>query len=199
MASFYLEHYLESVESLPADLQRNFSLMRELDLRAQGESKRLDRASQEFFTRLNAMVPEERGKRLQEMEAGFSLIMDLGDQKVALAKQTYETVDGHIRQLDEDLRRFEGEAADEPSRKGGRRDSDSSAKKRGGRSEMEGPGIDMPVDPNEPTYCLCHQVSYGEMICCDNSNCPMEWFHFACVNLTEQPKGKWLCPICRAK
>ncbi len=24
------------------------------------------------------------------------------------------------------------------------------------------------VDPNEPTYCLCHQVSYGEMIGCDN-------------------------------
>lgn len=26
----------------------------------------------------------------------------------------------------------------------------------------------MPVDPNEPTYCLCNQVSYGEMIGCDN-------------------------------
>ena len=29
---------------------------------------------------------------------------------------------------------------------------------------------DMPVDPNEPTYCLCHQVSYGEMIACDNAD-----------------------------
>lgn len=28
--------------------------------------------------------------------------------------------------------------------------------------------LDMPVDPNEPTYCVCHQVSYGEMIGCDN-------------------------------
>ena len=28
--------------------------------------------------------------------------------------------------------------------------------------------LDMPVDPNEPTYCLCHQVSFGEMIGCDN-------------------------------
>jgi hypothetical protein len=28
--------------------------------------------------------------------------------------------------------------------------------------------LDMPVDPNEPTYCSCHQVSYGEMIGCDN-------------------------------
>ena len=28
--------------------------------------------------------------------------------------------------------------------------------------------LDMPVDPNEPTYCICNQVSYGEMIGCDN-------------------------------
>jgi len=26
----------------------------------------------------------------------------------------------------------------------------------------------MPVDPNEPTYCLCKEVSYGQMIGCDN-------------------------------
>lgn len=56
--------------------------------------------------------------------------------------------------------------------------------------------MDMPVDPNEPTYCLCHQVSYGEMVGCDNSDCPIEWFHFACVNLTSKPKGKWYCPRC---
>jgi len=28
--------------------------------------------------------------------------------------------------------------------------------------------LDMPVDPNEPTYCLCAQVSYGKMVGCDN-------------------------------
>lgn len=56
--------------------------------------------------------------------------------------------------------------------------------------------LDMPVDPNEPTYCLCHQVSYGEMIGCDNPDCPIEWFHFACVDLKIKPKGKWYCPKC---
>ena len=25
-----------------------------------------------------------------------------------------------------------------------------------------------PLDPDEPTYCLCNQVSFGEMIGCDN-------------------------------
>jgi len=56
--------------------------------------------------------------------------------------------------------------------------------------------LDMPVDPNEPVYCLCHQVSYGEMIGCDNQDCPIEWFHFGCMDLTTKPKGKWYCPKC---
>ena len=54
-----------------------------------------------------------------------------------------------------------------------------------------------PIDPDEPTYCLCDQVSYGEMICCDNSDCKIEWFHFSCVSLNTKPKGKWFCPNCR--
>ncbi|MBA0767043.1 hypothetical protein Gotri_016008, partial [Gossypium trilobum] len=58
--------------------------------------------------------------------------------------------------------------------------------------------LDLPVDPNEPTYCLCNQVSYGEMVACDNPNCKIEWFHFGCVGLKEQPRGKWYCPDCAA-
>ncbi|XP_026817602.1 inhibitor of growth protein 4-like [Rhopalosiphum maidis] len=57
--------------------------------------------------------------------------------------------------------------------------------------------IDMPVDPNEPKYCLCNQVSFGEMIGCDNPDCTIEWFHFVCVKLTTKPKGKWFCPKCK--
>ncbi len=52
--------------------------------------------------------------------------------------------------------------------------------------------LDMPVDPNEPTYCLCHQVSYGEMIGCDNPdvrrnalNSLLAFPH--CIYLTKMP------------
>lgn len=57
------------------------------------------------------------------------------------------------------------------------------------------------VDPNEPRYCLCDRISFGEMIACDNDRCPLEWFHFECVGLTELPRRtqKWFCPICRKK
>ncbi|KQJ83904.1 PHD finger protein ING2 isoform X1 [Brachypodium distachyon] len=59
---------------------------------------------------------------------------------------------------------------------------------------------DQMIDPNEPTYCVCHQVSYGDMIACDNENCEGgEWFHYSCVGLTPETrfKGKWFCPTCR--
>ncbi|XP_044756578.1 inhibitor of growth protein 3 isoform X2 [Coccinella septempunctata] len=53
-------------------------------------------------------------------------------------------------------------------------------------------------DPNEPRYCLCNQVSYGDMVACDNEDCPSEWFHYPCVGITAPPKGKWYCPGCTA-
>ncbi|XP_059748008.1 inhibitor of growth protein 1 isoform X1 [Bos taurus] len=67
------------------------------------------------------------------------------------------------------------------------------------KAEREASPADLPIDPNEPTYCLCNQVSYGEMIGCDNDECPIEWFHFSCVGLSHKPKGKWYCPKCRGE
>ncbi|KPP76353.1 hypothetical protein Z043_104307, partial [Scleropages formosus] len=65
--------------------------------------------------------------------------------------------------------------------------------------EAEASGqVDWTYDPNEPRYCICNQVSYGEMVGCDNQDCPIEWFHYGCVGLTEAPKGKWYCPQCTA-
>ncbi|KAF8787470.1 inhibitor of growth protein 3-like [Argiope bruennichi] len=53
-------------------------------------------------------------------------------------------------------------------------------------------------DPNEPRYCVCNQVSYGDMVACDHKDCPFEWFHYQCVGITQPPKGKWFCPQCSA-
>lgn len=45
-------------------------------------------------------------------------------------------------------------------------------------------------------YCICKDISYGDMIMCDNSKCGTQWFHFVCVGLNAAPKGKWFCPFC---
>lgn len=67
------------------------------------------------------------------------------------------------------------------------------------RPHDDTPPLEETIDPDEPTYCLCDQISFGEMILCDNDLCPIEWFHFSCVSLTTKPKGKWFCPNCRGE
>uniref|UniRef100_UPI00358F0A2D inhibitor of growth protein 1-like n=1 Tax=Myxine glutinosa TaxID=7769 RepID=UPI00358F0A2D len=88
-----------------------------------------------------------------------------------------------------------GTSSNNASNNSGRKKRKRSRAKR--RSVSPTIDVDIPIDPDEPTYCLCEQVSYGEMIGCDNPDCPIEWFHFACVGLRHKPKGRWFCPKCR--
>ncbi|PFH55262.1 hypothetical protein XA68_10235 [Ophiocordyceps unilateralis] len=44
---------------------------------------------------------------------------------------------------------------------------------------------------DDKKYCLCHNVSYGKMVACDNESCPFEWFHWTCVGLKSEPNGTW--------
>ena len=53
----------------------------------------------------------------------------------------------------------------------------------------EGEDEDVEIDANEPTYCYCNGVSYGEMVACDADGCAKEWFHMECVGLKVAPKG----------
>lgn len=52
---------------------------------------------------------------------------------------------------------------------------------------------------DDTKYCICRQISYGEMVACDNEACEIEWFHYDCVGVTQPPKGKWFCPDCSRK
>ena len=99
---------------------------------------------------------------------------------------------------------------------------DSASKDKDASTKVEEVVMMEEIDPNEPRYCLCGDVSYGEMVACENPNvssynsflgrccqnkaniptqCEKEWFHFPCVGLTESPprRSKWYCPECRPK
>lgn len=51
----------------------------------------------------------------------------------------------------------------------------------------------------EPIYCKCRREAFGDMVGCDDPECPYEWYHIECVGITVAPKGKWLCPLCRER
>ncbi|XP_038722557.1 PHD finger protein ING1 isoform X1 [Tripterygium wilfordii] len=143
-------------------------------------------------------------------------------QAYDLVDKHIQQLDQYLKRFDEEIRREREIAAatalPTPSPDGSAKPGRSSESGRGGRKKTRlataaavssvteaaassatnptGMELDIPVDPNEPTYCFCNQVSYGEMVACDNPDCKIEWFHFGCVGLKEQPKGKWYCSDC---
>ncbi|XKL67839.1 hypothetical protein PGB90_003330 [Kerria lacca] len=224
-SALYLEHYLDSLDNLPIELQRNFTLMRDLDTRAQELMKNIDKLGDDYLNNIKINSTEKKKELMNEIQKLFNKAKEYGDDKVQLAIQTYELVDKHIRRLDSDLARFEAEIQDKAmsisrtqeesavtNKRGRKRQVDKDLKKKssgedessakaGKKKPKKGSltkatavstnklststtetslstvlpsvshstdAIDMPVDPNEPTYCLCNQVSYGEMIGCDN-------------------------------
>lgn len=221
MSRNYLENYLDSIEKLPYDLQRKFNLIQELDEQVKTMTEAIDDCAKAFYMDGNTLTKEERAGFRENVMDTFKKCIEVSEDKVTVAVQAYDLVDKHIRRLDSDMSRFDHEDGDgmvaeeekTPNQKrrknssnGGsarkNRKLNNSASKRGSTAtQAVGTGniqldIEMPVDPNEPTYCICNQVSFGEMIACDNPECTLEWFHFQCVGLTVRPKGKWFCPRC---
>ncbi|KAL2916250.1 hypothetical protein HK105_204341 [Polyrhizophydium stewartii] len=318
MSVSYLEDYLDTLESLPLELARNFTQIHEQDATSYKVMQTIRAETEDFMDKVRSLSKDERIERLTRLAALFKECLAHGQEKVSLAVRTYDMVDRHIRRLDEDLAKFEEEqmtgpkmlpassarddskayrtdksrdqsaaranqrrvqtTADTPSKRK-RTDEDRFARespapsiptastpppksvqvsnktsniankkssvKNKKTSEIkigkEKFAVDMAIDPNEPTYCICKQVSFGEMIgtfhisrlasisadarayqrgisacvpasdyvfsgeivmlskICDNDDCPIEWFHYLCVGLTDPVKGKWFCPICVEK
>ncbi|CAM9369286.1 unnamed protein product, partial [Discosporangium mesarthrocarpum] len=54
---------------------------------------------------------------------------------------------------------------------------------------------EVPIDPNEPVYCVCRRVGFGNMVGCDNEDCEHgEWFHYDCVGLTGEVSHPFYTP-----
>ncbi|XP_077584066.1 inhibitor of growth protein 1 [Stigmatopora nigra] len=266
----YVEEYLDMVESLPFDMQRSVSLMKEIDARYQDVLKELEDAYDHYCRESDS---GQRRKLHSSIQRALIRSQELGDEKIQIAGQMVELVENRTRHLDWrsellvsskessenhalaqtafvttatsatsssssaatstktshlDKKRDDATAsltsADKAGGKRARRQKNgdgygygetdggedtgatrekraktSSKKKKRSKGKSEVSPPDLPIDPDEPTYCLCEQVSYGEMIGCDNDECPKEWFHFSCVGLHHKPKGKWYCPQCRGE
>ncbi|CAG8487915.1 10250_t:CDS:2 [Paraglomus brasilianum] len=265
----YLDDYVDTIESLPSELQRNFSLMRELDARCEEAMNVVAKQAAFLLENAEHIAPEERIAELKKLSDCLTESLKDAEEKCAMAQATYKTVDRHVRRLDDDLQRFEDEqmtgpgrivptaqpitSTTETPRKNGQKEKDKkeSRDKRTHQTAQEQPNnkrrkhkdngtpppsngrnghdkdrndkpkkarkdsnkgqrktkdkqnnvqtTDMPIDPNEPTYCYCQQVSYGEMVACDDDECEIEWFHYACVDLKAPPPGKWYCKECTEK
>ena len=50
---------------------------------------------------------------------------------------------------------------------------------------------------DEERYCYCDGPSSGDMVACDNDDCPRQWFHIECLGLKTVPQSdRWFCSEC---
>ncbi|PAA47468.1 hypothetical protein BOX15_Mlig018584g3, partial [Macrostomum lignano] len=71
-SAMYLEHYLDSLESLPADLERNFNLIRDHDQKVQSILGEAEEATAKYLTEARSMGKAERADKCKEIGAFFS-------------------------------------------------------------------------------------------------------------------------------
>uniref|UniRef100_H3AVN2 Inhibitor of growth family member 4 n=2 Tax=Latimeria chalumnae TaxID=7897 RepID=H3AVN2_LATCH len=135
-AGMYLEHYLDSIENLPFELQRNFQLMRDLDQRTEDLKAEIDKFATEYISNARTLSSEQKLGLLKQIQDAYGKCKEFGDDKVQLAMQTYEMVDKHIRRLDTDLARFEADLK-EKQIDSSDYDSSSGKGKKKGRGQKE--------------------------------------------------------------
>ncbi|EJD43532.1 hypothetical protein AURDEDRAFT_114615 [Auricularia subglabra TFB-10046 SS5] len=213
---FQREHY-EAVEMLPLQLRRQSSLIRELDEQGIGELDKVVRLLsryKELRERLAKGEPPEDSS-VNGMNDTRALLAAIGqalseyvrtsEEKFSISSNAYDSVDRHVRAMDAMIKEQEaviafGHRAPVFGFHAGHQNPSQVVAADGSKAGVQKPPVDMPIDPNEPLYCFCRNVSYGEMVACDDEDCPNEWFHLACVGLTAVPKSnKWFCADCKQK
>ncbi|XP_038295110.1 LOW QUALITY PROTEIN: inhibitor of growth protein 4 isoform X1 [Canis lupus familiaris] len=137
-AGMYLEHYLDSIENLPFELQRNFQLMRDLDQRTEDLKAEIDKLATEYMSSARSLSSEEKLALLKQIQESYGKMtrecwLTTRSQR---ACRTYEMVDKHIRRLDTDLARFEADLK-EKQIESSDYDSSSSKGKKKGRTQKE--------------------------------------------------------------
>eukprot|EP01100_Stratorugosa_tubuloviscum_P015721 TRINITY_DN927_c1_g1_i4.p1 TRINITY_DN927_c1_g1~~TRINITY_DN927_c1_g1_i4.p1 ORF type:complete len:212 (+),score=75.72 TRINITY_DN927_c1_g1_i4:648-1283(+) len=110
----FLESYLESIDSLPHELKRNFTLMRELDSRLENLLEEVEVFSKQVL-KAGKKITIEDEQIIQMIKQDYKSCLDYSDEKVALALQTYEMVDKNIRRLDMELKKYETELGEQPT------------------------------------------------------------------------------------
>lgn len=222
-AETYLENFLECLKGaeaasgLPNDLQRKFALIHELDSRCEEVKAQLDTLTEDYLR----LASHHRGggksgaglsaEQLASMRQLQYKAYHFSNEKVILCDQASFIVNSYLKRLEVDLAAFEEESGGEllteidvPVRKKFKKGKSppresSSISAEASQTPVRPAPSSGPLPSSDEIFCMCRQVSFGEMVACDDELCRLKWFHFGCVGLKKEPKGKWFCPECSVR
>ncbi|EWS74604.1 PHD-finger protein (macronuclear) [Tetrahymena thermophila SB210] len=223
-----LEEYLEKINHLPIDVNRQLRLIKELDIRIQEGSRKLQELQEEYLAQLRqAKDKKQESKNLKEKRRNIERlqreVLGQSKEKVGIAEQMYSSVDQSIIELEKDLKKLDEQlrqnqvAQEQYMAREKNVQQETTIKKKPNKKEtkhldktnkrterqtyqnVEAQYNDAGFDQNEPKYCYCDKPYYGNMIYCESEYCEREWFHYECVGITEAPEGSWFCKDCLKK
>jgi hypothetical protein len=107
----YLDEYLDTIVSLPNDLQRHYSLLKQLDSSSSNFLSSISRQV-ELGEESNKAGSPPRSQDTPSSDLKSVLLKQIGiaQQRLAIAKSAQASVEAHVQRLDDDLRHFEEEA-----------------------------------------------------------------------------------------
>ncbi len=83
---------LTGIETLPQELQRNFTVLRTLDQKTEDVKSEIDHSSRKYRMEVEGLNETERGKELSAIQDMFKKAIENSDNKVQMAMQMYEMV-----------------------------------------------------------------------------------------------------------
>ncbi|KAG1087086.1 hypothetical protein G6F42_020742 [Rhizopus arrhizus] len=209
------EDYVESLQNLPSEIDQNMHELRSMDEEFQRIVVANNSNASSTSTSPTTPTPSmSLSSARSQLEKDYALAVQKQDQKIDLTKRMYDLVTRHIERIDSQMAKSDisdmewmGGAArknltEDTSWKFDRKRPSphgaiSVRKSRTLHSSRPNPAIEqngtlpeIDIDPNEPKYCYCNQVSFGDMVACDGDNCEKEWFHYTCVGLAYPPVVK---------
>ncbi|KAL0081612.1 hypothetical protein F4703DRAFT_1931306 [Phycomyces blakesleeanus] len=204
----YLQDYVQSLENLPSEIAYHWAEIQHrneqiIEDRIDSQQRELTKIHNQWF------LPDAPRDKLvkaeptivKKIDNDYKTLEGLADERVHLAEEALLLVDRHLSRLGHDLDQLDKQSEPSFSRQDLKKRKDPEeeeedfimAKRQRKRKKKEARDA---RDNQEPLYCSCRQVSFGEMVACDGQNCPYEWFHMECVGLTAPPKGAWYCNDC---
>ena len=198
----WLETAVQSLEPLPQEVIAALSRIGELDAISRNKALELQKAESDLLYEVhmsikdsNTIDPEDIKRRAdalvqqrRDLVASMDLQLNVGNDMYSKLDQCINNLDSNVKSLNEKF---------------------ASGIKSGTGPSRRNPAVekfvinlntdDGAVDQSsEPLYCHCRRVQFGKMVGCESMDCTIEWFHFGCVGLTEEP-DVWYCPTCRER
>ncbi|CCJ29141.1 unnamed protein product [Pneumocystis jirovecii] len=209
-AASVLSEYISNLDNLPSEIAHIYDELKSKEVKFQKIHRRICTRDNSIHKHIRAygslVVNPKEAQYIPKIQADFTYAIKIQDEKLSLSRKSLELLQRHLRRLDDEIRRLhlDGQTASEITKNTypsfstlcpESRTLVLPRKRRALSVRMSDSDPDSISNDNDDSqvYCFCQQVSYGEMIACDDSECVFEWFHYGCVGLKAPPNGKWFC------